>query len=105
MTLEGWREFCAWACAARIVLPTALPPLLCVCPNARRFFNTNNLWVDLEQLQKAMAEAGGALKLPLIKNKKVRARPTRSAAPDAARAPRSPGGTGLAPGRRHTRRI
>jgi UTP--glucose-1-phosphate uridylyltransferase len=38
----------------------------------RRFFNTNNLWVDLEQLKSEMAAAGGALKLPLIKNKKVR---------------------------------
>lgn len=52
-----------------------------MCPDAdkgafediakHRFFNTNNLWVDLQQLQAAMEAAGGGLRLPLIKNKKT----------------------------------
>eukprot|EP00892_Ulva_mutabilis_P001626 jgi/Ulvmu1/11464/UM077_0007.1 len=36
-----------------------------------KFFNTNNLWVNLEALQAAMAENDGMLPLPLIKNKKT----------------------------------
>lgn len=36
-----------------------------------RFFNTNNLWVNLEALQAAMAANDGMLPLPLIKNKKT----------------------------------
>ena len=35
-----------------------------------RFFNTNNLWVDLVALQGALAAAHGVLPLPLIKNEK-----------------------------------
>ncbi len=44
---------------------------VCVCTNLFRYFNTNNLWVNLEELHKELVAAGGALKLPLIKNKKV----------------------------------
>ncbi len=36
-----------------------------------RFFNTNNLWVDLHALERALADAGGALDLPLIVNRKT----------------------------------
>ncbi len=36
-----------------------------------RFFNTNNLWVDLRALDAALAVAGGALDLPLIVNRKT----------------------------------
>ena len=35
-----------------------------------RFFNTNNLWVSLPHLKRAMEAEGGALRLPLIKNEK-----------------------------------
>ena len=33
-----------------------------------KFFNTNNLWVDLEALKAAYAKFGGALPLPVMKN-------------------------------------
>lgn len=36
-----------------------------------RFFNTNNLWIDLEALDAALDAAGGALDLPLIVNRKT----------------------------------
>lgn len=36
-----------------------------------KFFNTNNLWVNLEALQETMAASNGMLPLPLIKNKKT----------------------------------
>lgn len=36
-----------------------------------RFFNTNNLWVDLRALKRAMAERDNILDLPLIVNKKT----------------------------------
>ncbi len=36
-----------------------------------RFFNTNNLWVDLRALDAALEAAGGALDLPLIVNRKT----------------------------------
>lgn len=37
-----------------------------------KFFNTNNLWLNLPALKAALdAAPGGALKLPLIKNKKT----------------------------------
>ena len=36
-----------------------------------KFFNTNNLWVNLKKLKEAITAAGGTLKLPLIKNKKT----------------------------------
>jgi UDP-N-acetylglucosamine pyrophosphorylase len=46
-----------------------------------QYFNTNNLWVNLEALQAAMAACGGMLPLPLIKNKKtVNPRDSSSAA-------------------------
>lgn len=35
-----------------------------------RFFNTNNLWVDLEALARALREHGGTLPLPMIRNEK-----------------------------------
>ncbi|HEY8901447.1 MAG TPA: UTP--glucose-1-phosphate uridylyltransferase [Chthoniobacterales bacterium] len=36
-----------------------------------RFFNTNNLWLRLDRLRDALAEAGGFLPLPVIQNKKT----------------------------------
>ena len=36
-----------------------------------RYFNTNSLWLRVEALRAAMAENGGALALPLIKNTKT----------------------------------
>jgi len=36
-----------------------------------RFFNTNNLWVDLQALDAALQAAGGALDLPLMVNRKT----------------------------------
>jgi UTP--glucose-1-phosphate uridylyltransferase len=36
-----------------------------------RYFNTNNLWVDLRALDTALAESNGVLGLPLIKNVKT----------------------------------
>jgi UTP--glucose-1-phosphate uridylyltransferase len=36
-----------------------------------RFFNTNNLWIDLVALDAALEAAGGALDLPLIVNRKT----------------------------------
>ena len=36
-----------------------------------RFFNTNNLWVNLRKLRATLRSSGGALKLPLIRNKKT----------------------------------
>lgn len=35
-----------------------------------RYFNTNNLWVDLEELQERLDRCGGVLDLPLIVNAK-----------------------------------
>ncbi|HVP30724.1 MAG TPA: UTP--glucose-1-phosphate uridylyltransferase [Myxococcota bacterium] len=35
-----------------------------------RFFNTNNLWLDLDALARLLQERGGALGLPLIRNEK-----------------------------------
>jgi UDP-N-acetylglucosamine pyrophosphorylase len=39
--------------------------------NKHKFFNTNNLWVDLQALKKAMDKNGGTLPLPVIKNGKT----------------------------------
>ena len=36
-----------------------------------RFFNTNNLWLDLEVLARVMDERGGVLGLPMIVNRKT----------------------------------
>jgi len=36
-----------------------------------RFFNTNNLWIDLQQLKATMESNGGSMPLALIKNKKT----------------------------------
>ncbi len=36
-----------------------------------RYFNTNNLWVDLSVLRAAMDAAGGVLRLPMIVNRKT----------------------------------
>ncbi len=36
-----------------------------------RYFNTNNLWFDLEQLQATLTERGAVLGLPLIRNVKT----------------------------------
>ena len=36
-----------------------------------RYYNTNNLWVDLRALGEALGESGGALELPLIVNGKT----------------------------------
>ena len=38
---------------------------------ATRYFNTNNLWVDLRALQAVMAERGGVIGLPMIVNRKT----------------------------------
>lgn len=40
-------------------------------PRRHRFFNTNNIWINLPKLAAKMAKAGGVMKLPLIKNKKT----------------------------------
>lgn len=36
-----------------------------------RYFNTNNLWLRLDRLKGALAESGGSLALPLIRNSKT----------------------------------
>ncbi len=36
-----------------------------------RFFNTNNLWIRLEDLSRALETLGGAIPLPLIRNEKT----------------------------------
>jgi UDP-N-acetylglucosamine pyrophosphorylase len=36
-----------------------------------RFFNTNNLWLDLEQLEALLAKTGGVVRLPTILNGKT----------------------------------
>lgn len=36
-----------------------------------KYFNTNNIWIDLEQLKEQMKQCDGMLPLPLIKNKKT----------------------------------
>ncbi|NJK91545.1 MAG: UTP--glucose-1-phosphate uridylyltransferase [Blastochloris sp.] len=36
-----------------------------------RYFNTNNLWIDLESLRERLDEEGGLLPLPLIRNAKT----------------------------------
>ncbi|CAE7896356.1 UGP1, partial [Symbiodinium necroappetens] len=36
-----------------------------------KFFNTNNLWVDLEALADQFRKSGGALQLPVMKNSKT----------------------------------
>lgn len=46
-----------------------------------RYFNTNNLWVDLAALHEALAARQGVLPLPLIKNEK----PVDPEAPDSPR--------------------
>jgi UTP--glucose-1-phosphate uridylyltransferase len=44
-----------------------------------RFFNTNNLWLDLAVLEQSLAENDGVLPLPLIRNRK----PVDPADPDS----------------------
>jgi len=36
-----------------------------------RFFNTNNLWIDLVALDRTLRESGGILALPMIRNRKT----------------------------------
>ena len=36
-----------------------------------QYFNTNNIWVRLDKLKEVMDEQGGALRLPVIRNKKT----------------------------------
>jgi UTP--glucose-1-phosphate uridylyltransferase len=36
-----------------------------------RYYNTNNLWIDLRSLDRALEAAGGVLELPLIVNRKT----------------------------------
>ena len=36
-----------------------------------RFFNTNNIWVNLEKLKEVMTASGGVLELPVIRNAKT----------------------------------
>lgn len=71
--------------------PCPSPPSLSISPPPpsypipRRFFNTNNLWVNL-QLRDTLAASGGALNLPLIKNvKTVNPRDSKSAKVGAGR--------------------
>jgi UTP--glucose-1-phosphate uridylyltransferase len=45
-----------------------------------RFFNANNIWLDLEALQRTLAERGGVLGLPMIVNRKT-VDPTDSSSP------------------------
>jgi UTP--glucose-1-phosphate uridylyltransferase len=45
-----------------------------------RFFNCNNIWVDLEALERTLAERGGVLGLPMIVNSKT-VDPTDSSSP------------------------
>lgn len=40
-------------------------------PTRHRYFNTNNLWLDLEAVQKTLQAHHGSLPLPLIRNKKT----------------------------------
>ena len=55
-----------------VSLPAPLPaPPLPSPPRRHRFFNTNNLWVNLRKLKVALEAGGGVLKLPLIRNKKT----------------------------------
>lgn len=49
--------------------------------NRHRYFNTNNLWFDLEQLHAVLTARNGVLGLPLIRNIK-RVDPTDSASPE-----------------------
>ena len=43
-----------------------------ICSHCRhKFFNTNNLWVNLDRLKETLSQANGTLPLPLIKNKKT----------------------------------
>jgi UTP--glucose-1-phosphate uridylyltransferase len=42
-----------------------------VDPKRHPYFNTNSLWIDLEQLLEILEESGGVLDLPLIKNLKT----------------------------------
>src|SRR5919206_494110 len=55
------------------LMPVEWPPdpSLEWCPPGHRDVNTNNLWVDLEALQRVMAERDGVLGLPLIVNRKT----------------------------------
>lgn len=39
--------------------------------NVHKYFNTNNLWLNLPALKKTMDAAGGVLPLPMIKNSKT----------------------------------
>ncbi|KAB8145244.1 UTP--glucose-1-phosphate uridylyltransferase [Chloroflexia bacterium SDU3-3] len=36
-----------------------------------RYFNTNNIWLNLRALAQVLAEQGGVIKLPMIRNKKT----------------------------------
>jgi UTP--glucose-1-phosphate uridylyltransferase len=45
-----------------------------------RFFNANNIWLDLKALQRTLAERGGVLGLPMIVNRKT-VDPTDSGSP------------------------
>lgn len=62
-----------------------------MCPDADKgcfeditrhsFFNTNNLWINLQKLKATLSAKNGALPLPLIKNKKtINPRDSKSAA-------------------------
>lgn len=51
-----------------------------------KFFNTNNLWLNLDKLKALLESSGGVLKLPLIKNKKT-VDPRDSSTPAVSRHP------------------
>lgn len=46
-----------------------------------QFFNTNNLWLDLQKLKETMSTHGGILPLPIITNKKTHDPRDKSSAP------------------------
>lgn len=51
---------------------TLIPPPNTHSTNTQtRYFNTNNLWVNLPALKATLNAANGVLPLPLIKNKKT----------------------------------
>ncbi|KAF5839822.1 UDP-glucose pyrophosphorylase [Dunaliella salina] len=54
-----------------------------------KFFNTNNLWLNLEELKGTLASTGGFLPLPLIKNKKMGSAVECFAKSGAVQVPRS----------------
>lgn len=59
-----------------------------------KFFNTNNLWVNLPALKKAFDDAGGLLPLPVIQNAKTVDPRDKKSTKESARRPLREGGWG-----------